>query len=232
MSNPTNNNAIVTVITKRINAVQKHLKAEKADIPVNGRLLKPALLLKLYQRSLDARAAVTAGHAAYQGALKDRTAAEAERLAADESLKAWVLARFGAGSVEASEFGFEARKVPVVSATTRAAAVAQSKATRLARGTVGRKKKLEIKGVVPTSPAPAAPATPATSAPPHTLVALPALLTAAPPVAAPATPSAQVAAGPVVTPPPTAAPVPVVTPAPAVVTAPVAAAAAPEVAHS
>ncbi len=160
MSTSQNNNAIVTIISKRVGAVQKYLKADKVEIPVQGNLLKPAALLKLYQSSLDARAAVAAGHATYQGALKARDEAEATRLAADESLKAWVLARFGAGSTEASGFGFVPRKQPAVSGReTRAAAVVQNKATREARGTVGKKAKLKIKGVVPTSTAPAAPAT-------------------------------------------------------------------------
>jgi hypothetical protein len=246
MSNPKNNDAIVTVITKRLNAVQKYLKTEKAEIPVQGDLLKPAALLKLYQGSLDARAAVTAGHATYQGALKARAEAEANRLAADESLKAWVLARYGAGSTEASEFGFAPRKQPVVSAATRAAAVLQNQATRKARGTMPREEKLKIKGVVPTSTAPAAPATPSTSAPAQPLVAPPVPLTAAPPAAMSPAPSAQIAAGPAAAPPPTVTPAavaatpmppvavsaPQVTSAPAVVAAPVVAAPAPEVTHS
>jgi hypothetical protein len=232
MANPKNNDAIVNLITKRINGVQKYLKTEKVDIPVQGTLLKPASLTKLYQTSLDARAAVTAGHATYRGALKDREAAEADRLAADESLKGWVLARFGAGSVEASEFGFAPRKTPVVSAQTRAAAVVQNKATRDARGTMGKKEKLKIKGVVPTPTAPAAPAVASASVPAHTLVALPALLTTAPPAVASSAPSAQVAAGPAAASPATAPPVVAVTPAPAVVTAPAAAGQPQEVTHA
>jgi hypothetical protein len=239
MSNPKSNEAIVTTITKRINGVQKYLKTEKAEIPVQGNLLKPASLLKVYQTSLDARAAVTAGHATYQGALKDRDAAETTRLAADESLKGWVLARFGAGSAEASEFGFAPRKQPEVSAATRAAAVLQNKATRLARGTMPKKEKLKIKGVVPTSTAPAAPAVTTTaSVPAQTPVAVAAQPAVSTPAAAPSAPSALVAAGPAAAPPPTVTPppaavtpAPVVTPAPAVV-APVAAAPAQEVTAS
>ena len=46
MGNPKNNDASVTVVTKRINGVEKYLKTEEAAIPVNGKLLSPALLLK------------------------------------------------------------------------------------------------------------------------------------------------------------------------------------------
>jgi hypothetical protein len=230
MNNPKNNSAVVTVLNNRIAAIQKYLVTEKAEIPVNGVLLKPAGVIKLYQKSLKARADVVAGQAAHKGALTARDAAEADRLAADENLKAWVLGRFGAGSVEASEFGFAPRKAPVVSAAMRAHAVEQNKATREARGTVGRKKKLAIKGVIPTStvpaapaspvttaPAnpPAAPATPVTTAPANAVVTLPALLTTAPAAAAPPAASAPVAGASVTTPPPTATPaaVPVLVPA-------------------
>jgi hypothetical protein len=161
--------------------------------------------------SLDTRAAVTAGHAAYQGAIKQRDAAEVDRLAADESLKSWVLARFGAGSAEASEFGFAPRKKAEVSAETRAAAVAQNKATRAARLTISKKEKLKIKGVVPTATAPAAPAVTAASAPSPTLIALPALMTTAASAAGSAAPSAQVAAAPAVALPAVAATPPVAT---------------------
>ena len=123
--------------------MQKYLKGEKAEIPVQGHMLKPAALVTLYKDRLDARAAVTAGRAAYQGALTTRDESETTRLAADESLKAWVLARFGAGSAEASELGFAPRKKPEVSAATRAAAVLQNMATRDARGTMGKKEKAD-----------------------------------------------------------------------------------------
>jgi len=177
--------------------------------------MKPPALVKLYQKSLKARGDVAAGQAAHKGALTARDAAEADRLAADENLKAWVLGRFGAGSVEAGEFGFAPRKAPTVSAATRAHAVEQNKATREARGTVGRKKKLAIKGVIPTSTAPAAPATPSVTAPANAVVTLPALLTTAPSAPAPAAAAAPVAVAAATAPPPTATPpaMPVLVPA-------------------
>jgi hypothetical protein len=167
------NDVMVSTLNKRISAIEKYLKRDKPELPVQGVLLKPAAILELYKKSLDARAAVAAGLAAHRGAIKVRDEAEAIRLAADETLKAWVLGRYGAGSTEAAEFGYVARKAPEVTAATRAAAVLQNRATREARGTVGKKKKLRIKGVVPTSPAPAAPAIDATSAPAEAPVAPP-----------------------------------------------------------
>ncbi len=138
-----NNDTVVNQLTKRINGIAKYMKAEKAEIAVNGELVKPARLQAMYQSSLDARQAVAAGHATYLAAIKDRDEGEAVRLAADESLKAFVLGRYGAGSTEANEFGFAPRKKADVPVATRARAVVLNKATRDARGTVGRKKKAD-----------------------------------------------------------------------------------------
>src|SRR4030088_1246424 len=108
MSNPKNNSAIVTILNSRVTAIQKYMGAEKAAIPVNGTMMKPPALVKLYQKCLKAR-----GHV---GARRDR-------LAVDENLRAWLLGGCGAGSAEAGEFGFAPRKAPTVSAATRAHAV-------------------------------------------------------------------------------------------------------------
>jgi hypothetical protein len=105
--------------------------------------MKPAAMVKVYKKSLSARADVLAGASAHKEALAARDAAEGDRLAVDENLKAWVLGRFGANSSEAGEFGFAARKAPTVTAATRAHAVEQNKATRAARGTVGKKQKAD-----------------------------------------------------------------------------------------
>jgi hypothetical protein len=160
MSTSKANDSIVTILTNRVSAIQKYLKPEKATIPVAGKILGVATLLGLYQKSLEARAAVVAGRATYKGALSERDTAETSRLAADESLKAWVLARFGAGSTEATEFGFAPKRAPATTVETKALAVKKRQATREARGTMGKKQKLQIKGVVATPTAPAAPASP------------------------------------------------------------------------
>ena len=159
-----NNDAIVTDSTKRINAIQTHLKKANVLIPMDGELVKPAAVQAIFQRSLDARARVTSARGAYLAALKARDDVEAERLVAEDSLKSWVLNRFGAVSAEAHEFGYAARKVAEVSVETRAAAVAKNKATRAARNTRGKKERLKIKGVVPIPSLAAAPAVDAPAA--------------------------------------------------------------------
>ena len=71
-----------------------------------------------------------------------------------------------AALTEAHDFGYSARKVASTSAATKANAVLLNLATRKARGTMGKKEKLKIKGtlVIPTEAAHAPP--PIVSPPP------------------------------------------------------------------
>ena len=75
-----------------------------------------------------------------------------------------LLQRFGANSAVAHDFGYAARKAGHVDAETRAAAVKLNRATRDARGTMGKRERLKIKGTLtPTDSAP--PAASAVSSP-------------------------------------------------------------------
>jgi hypothetical protein len=80
-------------------------------------------------------------------------------------MKSWILQLFGDGSTEATEFGYAARKKPEISAEDRAKAVELRRATRDARGTMGKKEKLKIRGVVPSVPASEPAGSPATATP-------------------------------------------------------------------
>jgi hypothetical protein len=144
------NDTIVTGSTKRIAGMKKFLTNSKTEIPIAGEVLKPADVIAIFQDSLATRAAVTTAQASYKAALADRATAEEKRSVADEGLKGYVLQRFGANSAEAHEFGYEARKVPVLSAEARATAVLLNKATREARGTMGKKEKLGANPLVST----------------------------------------------------------------------------------
>lgn len=173
-----NNDKVVSNNNQRITAVQKHITAAKPEIPVAGKLVKPAAFVAVFQKSLDAHAAVLAKRAEYKAAVAERRAADAERRLYDDALKSWVLQRFGADSHVTHEFGYAARKLGEPNTETKAQAVKLAKATRVARGTVGKKEKLKIKGSLephdhvtepapahvtepaPAHPAPAGPATP------------------------------------------------------------------------
>jgi hypothetical protein len=142
-------NATVAAASRRLAAMKKYVTVRKVTIPLAGKLLTPAQVAAIFQESLDTQAAVAQKLAAYKGAISERDATEERRLAADEAMKGWVLQLFGDGSTEATEFGYAARKKPEISAEDRAKAVELRLATREARGTMGKKQKLKIRGVVP-----------------------------------------------------------------------------------
>jgi hypothetical protein len=167
MANSKISNAnVITNNGKRISSLKKYVTNSKTEIPIGGERFKPADLIAVFQESLDTRAAVTATQGAYKKALVAKEDAEGKRAEIDDALKVWVLAWFGADSVEAHEFGYAARKKAVMTADERAAAVAANLATRVARGTKGPKQRLKIKGAPVASTAPAAPASNAAAAVP------------------------------------------------------------------
>ena len=110
------------------------------------------------------RAAVVTARAEYKATLAKRDAAEVRRRVVSAALRQWVLNRFGATSAEVHDFGYAPRKPSEPTAETKARAVRLNEATRRARGTIGRKKKLAIKGTLdPETPSmPASPTEPET----------------------------------------------------------------------
>jgi hypothetical protein len=167
----------VDLSTKRLTALRAYVKTGKTEIGIGGVNYKLPQVIAVYQDAIDSRQAVDTKRAEMTAAMTARAAAETKRHAADNALKPWVIGQFGPNSQEAIDFGFPPRKTPTRTPEEKVQAVAQAKATREARGTMGKKERLKIKGVVPspaatsttTTPTPAnpatAPAAPATSAP-------------------------------------------------------------------
>jgi hypothetical protein len=140
-----------------IAGLEKHLSS-LPTITLDGQALTQAVLIKFLQDEIDtAGAALVAG-----GVFHKAVAAEQATLAAGEpvfrALKAFVLNQFKGQSDVLADFGITviARQVP--DAATKAAAVQKRNATRVARGTGGKRQKAAI-----TGKAPATPVTPATT---------------------------------------------------------------------
>jgi len=181
MSIKQNNAEVVSACTQRLTALGQYVKA-KTPMSINGQPTKPTDVIGIYQAAIDTRSELVKQRAAFNKALEARDSAEQTRLATDQGLRAWVTVTFGATSQEAQEFGFLPHKIGAKSAATKATAVLQSKATRVARGTGGKRQKEKIKGTIS---APAAPAVPAITAPAVTpaasaTVAMPVAPTSAP----------------------------------------------------
>ncbi len=108
-----------------------------------------ASLVELFQSLADAIAASDAAHASAKDAVTASRGAKAKVGPVILAYKRWLLSTFGNATQQLADFG-----VPPPKARTprtgeqNAAAAAKRKATRLARGTVGSKKKLAVKGGV------------------------------------------------------------------------------------
>jgi hypothetical protein len=148
MSTTKSNAKIVSTCGQRLAALKKYVKA-KAAMTVGGESMKLSDLVAAYQAAIDTRSALIPQQAAFKAALAARDDAEVTRRAIDKKLKAWVNNEFGASSMQAQEFGFEA-KVPTTSVETKATAVLKLRATRAARGTKGKRQNVDANPRVPT----------------------------------------------------------------------------------
>jgi hypothetical protein len=153
--------------------------ANLASLPVGGTNMTPADIVKVFQSRVDAGKAVQTANAARTAAIKADLDTRTKTLAFARAFRRIVLGMFQENPDTLAIFDLTAPKATKVKVATKAVAVAKNKATRAARGTVGPRKKLAIKGTLPAdNGGTTAPVTPAASATP----------TAGGAVAAPATP--------------------------------------------
>jgi hypothetical protein len=148
-----------------IDGITKFL-AQLATLPVGGQNMTPADIVKVFQARIDAGKAAQAAEASRTAAVKADRDERAKTSAFMRAFRRIVLGMFQEAPDTLAIFGLKAPKARKPKVTTKAAAVAKNAATRKARGTVGPKKKLTIKGPVPAdnggAPPPAKPATPTT----------------------------------------------------------------------
>ena len=169
----------VTADQAMITGTQTFL-AQLATLPVGGKNMTPADIVAVFQaRIAKANAAITA-EAAKTAAVKADHDERANTAVFVLAFRRIVLGMFQENPDTLAAFGMKAPKPHAPSAATLAAAVAKNKATRTARGTVGPKKKLAIKGTIPAAPAPAPTPAPMVAAPAAPVEAAPAPATPAP----------------------------------------------------
>jgi hypothetical protein len=189
---------IVIMSTKTINAnrlnrqagdqkladgLTKHRQA-LAALMIGGASHTVDDILAILQARLAAAGAAESTRATWQTAVKADRDERAKTKTFVSGLRQALLVAF-TGSIDAlADFGLSPRKLRVLTPEKKAAAAAKAKATRVARHTVGPKKKLAIKGTVPQTAPAASPAVVTAPAP-----ASPTAPAAAPVPAAPASPS-------------------------------------------
>jgi hypothetical protein len=145
--------------TTRADAIRKVLAGltkyyGNVTLTFAGTSYKPAALQTLLQSDIDANDASTQARAAWLEAVANALSTDKAANTVLRGIKAQVTAQYGDApnaSTVFADFGWTPRKKVTKTADEKAAAVAQSKATRQARGTMGPKAKLKVKGTVTTT---------------------------------------------------------------------------------
>src|SRR5258708_940018 len=145
-----------------IAGTKKHFP--KGSLTIGNVAFSEASLVGLFQSLADAVTAESAARASAKGALSALRETNAKVSPVLRAFKRIVLDTFGSATAILADFGLEPRKArKPLSGEQIAAATVKRRATRTARGTIGKRKKLAIKGdvtgivVTPVTHAPASP---------------------------------------------------------------------------
>jgi hypothetical protein len=137
-------------------AIAEHFTGS-AVLTLNGTSYKAKDLQKVLQAHLDAISAADALKAKWQTAVAAANAKAAAVAGILPALRAHLISAYGGSSQTVADFGFTPKK-KATTVEAQALGVARRQATRKARGTMGKKQKEKIVGVVtPAAPAADAP---------------------------------------------------------------------------
>ena len=154
---PKNRQAYVANVEKLADGFTKHGSLIPQIVIANTTTTPAEVVTKLEARVTQAKAVDTT-HASWQTAVQADHDATAQLKPTLSLLRQMLLTRF-AGQIDVlADFGLTERKIPVISPAARAAAALKAKATRAARGTIGKNQKAEIVANVVVTPATATPA--------------------------------------------------------------------------
>lgn len=163
-----NNTEEIIFCTKSIAAVMKYQLLLKS-FTLAGEAATPVSLTAAFQADIDATSALDAAEASVAKLRMTQRLARAASRQLHVELKRYLVAVSGPEIVQiAQDFGYPPGKARKQTVASKSKQVALAKATRVARGTRGKKQKAAIKGVAaapaiePTAPAAAPVAAPAT----------------------------------------------------------------------
>jgi hypothetical protein len=150
---------------KAIVGVQKHYAALTTVI-IDGVPRTPAAIVQTLQGAIDGADATAAATATFHKAVADEKQANVEGDALYQGLKAVVVSQFKTSPETLADFGITLPSRRAPAASTVATAVDKRDATRVARHTMGKRQKEQVKGTVTApAPAPTGATTPLTSPP-------------------------------------------------------------------
>jgi hypothetical protein len=160
LSNPSlRNDSALAIDQKTIDGVDKYF-AKTPTLNINGEARTPADIKADFQADIDASKALDAARAQQKGLVAKKKAARARARATRKGLKAYLQGNYGGELLlqMLQDMGFPLPKGSgKKTVEAKAHAIAQTKATREARHTMGRRQRERIKGVVaPQAPAPGA----------------------------------------------------------------------------
>jgi hypothetical protein len=151
-NNLPNKNTALALDQKAVAGVDKYF-ATVGTLTIAGTSYTPAALKAVFQADIDATVATDTGKAQQKQQVAVQKAARAKAQAARKALKAHILGNFGPAAITMLEdFGIPVPK-PAGKKTvaSKAKGVANAKATRVARGTLGKVQKSKIKGTAATT---------------------------------------------------------------------------------
>jgi hypothetical protein len=144
-------NSSTAALTKAETTLVAELPAVlgKTSIPVGGKSMTPQQIVAIFQRHLDAMAALTKQRAQTTAAVQTERAERATAQAAVPYIRNYVAAAFGESSAQYASLGFAPRKPAQKTVESKAQAHVKMLATRKARQTMGKLQKAKIHGVAP-----------------------------------------------------------------------------------
>ena len=144
--------------------IDKYLK-DGTVISVLGTSYTTTQLKTVIQADLDAAAATQTARSKWNDAVKSEQTAHAKAHGVLVGLKGYLVMQYGKTATEVfADFGFTPPKAPKTDPATVVAAAVKAKATRKARGTLGKKARLKITASPEPATAPATGSTPAMAA--------------------------------------------------------------------
>src|SRR5579872_1887296 len=145
-----------------LSGIDKHF-ANVGSITLAGTSYTPADLKKILQADIDVSDASVKAKAAWQSDVQLERNSHAKVNPVIRMIRYYVLTQFGEtkdATDELADFGFSPRKSTKKTSATTTEAVAQAKATRTARNTMGKRQKAKVKGTVSKTPATGSPPAP------------------------------------------------------------------------
>jgi hypothetical protein len=129
---------------RRVDGIQKNL-GKVAAVMLDGRSYAPSAIAAIYSDWLAKAQAVQSAKNAWLVAVGKRDKAEKALLPLDAAFKRFLLSYYGLASATLVDYGVDAPRVGKKSAMVKRLAAEKARATRAARGTMGKRQKKAVK---------------------------------------------------------------------------------------